>query len=167
MQGTKARDKKTISVFVCLFAFGLLAFQYGDRNGLNDMPFAKVKAMLADLSKAQSMAKLGNIDFIAGTLVQGKDVSLRGELTDANCYLNTGDHDYDHAFCAKFCVAAGSPILFIADDGGKVYVVLTAKNGLPLPETALNKLGVPGIVVRGKVLSAHGIDALALESAGS
>ncbi|HZR57875.1 MAG TPA: hypothetical protein VFA74_13455 [Terriglobales bacterium] len=164
-EGTKARDKETIRVFVCLLAFGLLAFQYGDRNGLNDMPFAKVKAI--GLSKAHSMAKQGNIDLLAGALVHGKEVSLRGELTDANCYLNTGDHAYDHAFCAKFCVAAGSPILFIADDGGKVYVVLTAKNGLPLPEAALNQLGIPGIMIKGQLLTAHGVDAIALESAGS
>jgi hypothetical protein len=131
------------------------------------MPFAKVQTMVPELSKAQALAKQGNIDLLAGTSVQGKDVSLRGELTDANCYLNSGDHAYDHAFCAKFCAAAGSPIVFIADDGGKVYVVLTAKNGVPLPQTALDQLGVPGIVVKGKMLSAHGVDAIAVESAGS
>jgi hypothetical protein len=161
------RGRKGTQSALCVLVFALLAFQYGDRNGMNDMPFAKVKNMVGELSKAQAMAKQGNIDLLAGTLVQGKDVSLRGELTDANCYLSSGDHAYDHAFCAKFCVAAGSPIVFIADDGGKVYVVLTAKNGIPLPDGALNQLGIPGIVVKGKTLSAHGVDAIALESAGS
>jgi hypothetical protein len=167
MEVMTARGRKKTQSALCVLVFALLAFQYGDRNGMNDMPFAKVKTMVGELSKAQAMAKQGNIDLLAGTLVKGKDVSLRGELTDANCYLSTGDHAYDHAFCAKFCVAAGSPIVFIADDGGKVYLVLTAKNGIPLPDSALNQLGIPGIVVKGKTLSAHGVDAIALESAGS
>jgi hypothetical protein len=167
MEVVPGRGSKRTQSVLCVLVFALLAFQYGDRNGMNDMPFAKVKTMVGELSKAQAMAKQGNIDLLAGTLVQGKDVSLRGELTDANCYLSAGDHAYDHAFCAKFCVAAGSPIVFIADDGGKVYVVLTAKKGAQLPDGALNQLGIPGIVVKGKTLSAHGVDAIALESAGS
>jgi hypothetical protein len=167
MKVIMAWGRKGTQSALCVLVFALFAFQYGDRNGMNDMPFTKVKNMVGELSKAQAMAKQGNIDLLAGTLVQGKDVSLRGELTDANCYLSSGDHAYDHAFCAKFCVAAGSPIVFIADDGGKVYIVLTAKNGIPLPDGALNQLGIPGIVVKGKTLSAHGVDAIAVKSAGS
>src|ERR1700737_2563951 len=71
---------KLAPAVVCLLVFGLLAFQYGDRNGMNDMPFAKVKAMVPELTEAQAMAKQGNIDLFAGALVEGKDVSLRGEL---------------------------------------------------------------------------------------
>jgi hypothetical protein len=167
MGGIKNRAVKQAQTVLCLLVFGLLAFQYGDRNGMNDMPFAKVKVMVPELIEAQAMAKQGNIDLFAGAFVDGKDVSLHGELTDANCYLSNGNHAYDHAFCAKFCAAAGSPVLFIADDGGKAYVVLTQKNGVPLPHTALDQLGVPGLIVRGKTLHAHGIDALAVASVGS
>jgi hypothetical protein len=163
----KTRAVKPVQALLCLLVFVLLAFQYGDRNGMNDMPFAKVKAMVPELIEAQAMAKQGNIDLFAGALVEGNEVSLRGELTDANCYLSNGNHAYDHAFCAKFCAAAGSPVLFIADDGGKAYVVLTLKNGVPLARVALDQLGVPGLVVRGTMLRAHGIDALAVASIGS
>jgi hypothetical protein len=67
----------------------------------------------------------------------------------------------------KFEICGRSPVLFIADDGGKAYVVLTLKNGVPLPPKVLDQLGIPGLVVRGKTLRAHGIDALAIASGGS
>ena len=156
-----------MQALLCALVFGLLAFQYGDQNGMNDMPFARVEGMVGDLGRAQAMAKQGNIDLFAAELAEGKDVSLRGELTDANCYLSNGSHAYDHAFCAKFCVAARSPILFISDDGGKVYLVLTLENGVRPSATELDKLGIPGVVVRARVLSVHGIEALAIASVGS
>jgi len=141
----------------------LCAFQFGDRNGLNNMPFAQVQPLVADLAKAQQMATTGNIELLAGQSLQGKDVSLRGELTDANCYLATHTHAYDHAFCAKLCAAAGSPLLFLPDDGGNPYVVLTSKNAVRLPDPILNQVGVPGIHIKAKIADSHDFPALAVE----
>lgn len=128
------------------------------------MPFAQVRRLVSDLPRARKMASDGNLELLAGKPVLGEAATLRGELTDANCFLGTHTHAYDHAFCAKFCAAAGSPLLFISDQGGLVYVVLTASNGVPLPESVLNLIGVPGIVVKGRTLEASGVRALALES---
>jgi len=86
----------------------LCAFQFGDRNGLNSMPFAQVQPLVSDLAKARQMADQGNIELLARQSLPGKEVSLRGELTDANCFLATHTHAYDHAFCAKLCAAAGT-----------------------------------------------------------
>jgi hypothetical protein len=110
------------------------------------------------------MAKQGNVDLLAGETMPGQPVTLRGEVTDANCYLGTHTHAYDHAFCAKFCVAAGGPLLFIPDQGGPVYLVVSEQNGVPIPENILDRIGVPGIVVKGKVLDADGLHALAVEA---
>jgi hypothetical protein len=158
-------NRVTVAFSVILFGIALL--QYGDRNDLNGMPFAKVQAMVADSARARRLAQQGNIDFFAGQAAPGSPTALRGELTDANCYLGNVEHGYDHAYCAKFCVAAGSPIVFIDDNGGKVYVVLTAQNGVPLPAKVLDQIGVPGVVVKGWVFQSHGIEALAVESIGS
>lgn len=130
---------------------------------MNDMPFARVQTFVSDLARAQQMAKQGNIELEAGQAVDGKLVHLRGELTDANCYLGLHVHAYDHAFCAKLCVAAGSPVLFISDEGGQVYLVLTAQNATKLPDNVFDKLGVPGILLTGKVLEAEGLRAFALQ----
>lgn len=91
-------------------------------------------------------------------------MSLRGEFTDANCFLSTHAHAYDHAFCAKLCVAAGSPLVFVSDTDGKLYVVLTSQNAMRLPESILDQIGIPGLKVQGKVLRADGFQALAVDS---
>jgi hypothetical protein len=141
----------------------LCAMQFGDRSGLNNMPFSQVQALVSDLGKAQALAKQGNIEFLGGQLVSGQSVRLRGELTDANCYLGTHTHSYDHAFCAKFCVASGNGLVFISDEQSKLYIVLTAKNGVRLPQEALDQIGVPGIVVKAKLLERASLPAIAVE----
>ena len=145
-------------------ALGLCAFQFGDRYGLNNMPFAQVQPLVSDLAKARNMAKQGNVDLLAGQIMPGQSVSLRGEVTDANCYLGTHTHAYDHAFCAKLCVAAGSPLLFVPDQGGQIYLVVSVLNGVRLPENVLDRIGVPGIVVKGKVLDTEGMHVFAVEA---
>jgi len=153
----------TIALLSTIAVLGLCAFQFGDRNGLNNMPFTQVQPLVADLAKARRMAKLGNIDLLAGNEMPGELVSLRGELTDANCFLGSHSHAYDHAFCAKLCAAAGSPLVFVSDQGGAVYLVLNERNGIKLPESVLDRIGVPGVVVKGKVLNRDGLRTLAVE----
>ena len=168
MQATSQRARPTkIFLIVSLSFLAVLllaAFQFGDNNGLNNLPFAQVQRLVSDLSKAKKMANDGNIELLAGQPVPGTPATLRGELTDANCFLVTHTHAYDHAFCAKFCAAAGSPLLFLSDQGGLVYVVLTARNGVQLPEKVLDLIGVPGIAVKGRTLDASGVRTLAIET---
>jgi hypothetical protein len=168
MQVTRQRARTTnrfLIATLCFLAVLLLAaFQFGDNNGLNNMSFSQVQRLVFDLPKAQKMAKAGNLELLAGRPVRGEVRTLHGEFTDANCFLGTHSHGYDHAFCAKFCAAAGSPLLFVSDQGGVVYVVLAATNGVPLPENALNLIGVPGILVKGKTFERNGVRALAVES---
>ncbi len=127
------------------------------------MPFTAVRPLALDLAKARKLAKQGNIDLFAGQDEPGDTVNLRGEITDANCYLGSHIHAYDHAFCAKVCAAAGGPIVFISDQGGEIYLVMSERNGIGLPENVLDRIGVPGIIVRGKVVNADGMRALAIE----
>ena len=152
-----------VAVLSALAVLGLCSFQFGDRYGLNNMPFSRVRPFVSDLTRAQRMAKEGNIELDAGQALKGQSVRLRGELTDANCYLSTHTHAYDHAFCAKLCVAAGSALLFVPDQGNQVYIVLTAQNGIKQPAEVLDQIGVPGILVMGKILEADGSRALALQ----
>ena len=158
------RSKKSVTALLgVVFVLGLCAFQFGDRNELNKMPYAEVETLVSDLAKAKTLAKQGNIDLLVGQVEPGDTVRVRGEITDANCYLGNHVHAYDHAFCAKLCAASGSPLVFIADKDGKVYLVLSEKNGVKLPENVLDRIGVPGIVVEGKPFEASGIHALAVQ----
>ena len=161
----RVRRAEINKLLLCVVAaLGLCAFQFGDRYGLNNMPFAQVQPMVSDLARARRMAKQGNVDLLAGQTMPGAAVTLRGEVTDANCYLGSHTHAYDHAFCAKLCAAAGSALLFIPDKGGQIYVVLSEQNGVRLPENVLDRIGVPGIVVKGKMLDTDGLRALAIEA---
>ena len=159
------RSKKSVTaLFGVVFVLGLCAFQFGDRNELNKMPYTKVQPLVSDLAKARALAKQGNIDLLVGQVEPGDTVRVRGEITDANCYLGSHVHAYDHAFCAKLCAADGSPLVFIADKNSEVYLVLSEKNGVRLPENVLDRIGVPGIVVEGKLLEASGTHALAIQA---
>ena len=152
-----------MAILGTITVLGLCGFQFGDRNELNKMPFRQVQRLALDLAKARNLAKQGNIDLLVGETEPGKTVTLRGEVTDANCYLGSHMHAYDHAFCAKLCVASGGPLVFLPDDGGEIYVVLNERNGMRVPENILDRIGVPGILVKGKVLNAEGLRALAVE----
>jgi hypothetical protein len=165
MPGTRF-DKKLLLLPSLLALGGLCSFQFGDNSGLNNMPFAQVEPLVSDPAKAQRMAKQGNIDLFIGHTVSGRPTQFHGEFTDANCYLTTHRHAYDHAFCAKFCIAAGAPLIFIPDQGGQVYIVLAARNGVRVPDNVLDHIGVPGTTVEGKVFDADGIHVLAVEGLG-
>jgi hypothetical protein len=150
----------------CAATLALCAMQFGDRSGLNNMSFAQVQALVSDLGKAQRLTKQGNIEFLGGQVAPGRALRLRGEFTDANCYLGYRTHGYDHSFCAKLCVAAGSSLVFVSDQQAKVYVVLTGKNGIRLPQDALDQIGVPGVEVVGRLVESDGVQALAVDSFG-
>lgn len=158
------RNEVAIAVLTSLMALGLCSFQYGDKYALNNMPFAEVQPLVFDLKKAQNLAKQGNIELYAGQAVSGQTIRLRGELADGNCYLGGQRHAYDHAFCAKLCVAAGSPLVFIPDQPGQLYIVLGAQNGVRLSKSVLDSIGVPGVVVKGRAFDADGLKALAIEA---
>lgn len=145
---------------------GLCAFQYGDKYNLNKMRFSEVTRLASDLPKSEKLAKEGNIELLVGKAVPGRPMQLRGELTDANCLLGSHEHAYDHAFCAKLCVAAGSPLVFLSDQGGQIYFVLTAKNGVKISDSILDKIVVPGVLVRGKLISAKNITGVAIDGIG-
>src|ERR1700726_2099686 len=73
MHPSRRRVIKFVSAIATL---GLCAFQFGDRNGLNNMPFGQVQPLVSDLAKARRLARQGNIDLLAGETVPGKAVSL-------------------------------------------------------------------------------------------
>jgi hypothetical protein len=142
--------RSALTLLSSIAVLGLASFQYGDKYNLNSMPFAEVSRLSSDLAKAQKLAKEGNIELLAGQAVRGTSVYLRGELTDANCLLTSREHAYDHAFCARLCVAAGSPLIFISDDGGKLYLLLTKQNAVKFPILFWTRLAFPGSWSEGK-----------------
>jgi hypothetical protein len=150
-----------------LLAAAFLWSQSGvTKEQLLDMPYAKVKTML---SNPQSTARLlttlkkNGVVAMGGVPIKGREVTLKGELIGAECYLGHGMRGHEYAFCAKACVAEGSPVLFIADNG-TTYLALPPKAGTPLPEKAYNDLGKSGVTVKAAEVDSHGFKALAIQS---
>jgi hypothetical protein len=54
--------------------------------------------------------------------VQGKAVSVVGEIVDLSCYLQVGKHGDKHRDCGQKCVKNGQPVGLLAADG-TVYLL--------------------------------------------
>jgi hypothetical protein len=63
--------RESAIALLALAALALCAFQFGDRYGLNSMPFAQVQRLASDLATAKKMAMQGNIDLFVGETMQG------------------------------------------------------------------------------------------------
>src|ERR1700693_669706 len=74
--------RRVIKLLSAIATLGLCAFQFGDRYGLNNMPFGQVQPLVSDLAKARRLAKQGNIDLLAGQTAAGEAGSHRGGITD-------------------------------------------------------------------------------------
>ena len=83
LRGGNRSKKSAPALLITIAAPGLCAFQFGDRNKLNKMPFTQAQQLVSDLPKARRMAKQGNIDLLVGQAELGEAASLRGEVTDA------------------------------------------------------------------------------------
>src|SRR6266446_5827222 len=53
--------RRVIKVLSAIATLGLCAFQFGDRNGLNNMPFGQVQPLVSDLGKARRLAGKGTL----------------------------------------------------------------------------------------------------------
>lgn len=60
---------------------------------------------------------------IEGKTLEGKPVSVVGEVIDLSCYLQVGKHGDKHRDCGQKCAKAGQPIGLLAKDG-TVFTVI-------------------------------------------
>jgi hypothetical protein len=154
------------AVLTLAVAAGLWAAQSSEHQNMNDWSYSKVKQMMSNPQSAKktvAMAKANNVMLMGGMFMGGKAVTMKGELTGADCYLSAGEHGPQHALCAKVCVLRGGPIVFIGANG-TTYLVLPPKDGVPFPEAVLDDLGKPGVTVHAHEIDSHGIKALSVDS---
>ncbi len=60
---------------------------------------------------------------IEGKTLQGKPVTVVGEVIDLSCYLQVGKHGDKHRDCGQKCAKAGQPIGLLAKDGAVFTVI--------------------------------------------
>jgi hypothetical protein len=93
----------------------------------------------------------------------GWAVSLRGKVTDANCYLGSHAQALRSCFLRQAARYCRQLFGFCFRPGGQVYIVVSERSAVRLPEVVLDRIGVPGVVVNGKAFEADGLRALAVE----
>jgi hypothetical protein len=153
-------------VLALAVAAGLWAEQGSSHQDMNDWSYSKVKQMLSNpqsAKKTMMMVKENHVMLMGGMPMGGTAVTLKGELTGADCYLSSNEHGHKHAMCAKACVAHGGPIVFLGPNGA-TYLVLPPKDGATYPENVLDDLGKPGVTVHAHEIDSHGIKALSVDS---
>lgn len=160
------RTYMILGVVAMALASGLWATQSVKSQDMNNWPYAKVKRLMSNPHSAKrvvKMAKKNGVLLMAGWSMGGTPVTMKGELTGADCYLSAGKHGHHHALCAKACVSHGGPIVFLGRNG-TTYLVLPPKDGAHYPEQVLNDLGEPGVTVHAHEIDSHGIKALSVDS---
>src|SRR5262245_39818800 len=60
---------------------------------------------------------------IMGKPVDGKPISVVGEIIDLSCYLQVGKHGDKHRECGQKCVRNGQPVGLLTEDG-TVYMLI-------------------------------------------
>jgi len=60
---------------------------------------------------------------VDGKPLQGKAVTISGEIIDLSCYLQLGKHGEKHKACGTKCLSAGQPIGLLTKEGG-VYLLI-------------------------------------------
>jgi hypothetical protein len=155
-----------LAILASVASLGLMAAQGTHQKDMNGWSYSKVKRAMSNPQTAKEtamMAKRNGVMLMGGMSMGGTPVTMKGELTGADCYLSSGDHGPAHAFCAKACVSHGGPIVFIAKNG-TTYLVLPPKDGAHYPMEVLNDLGKPGVTVHAHEIDSHGIKALSVDS---
>ena len=89
--------------------------------------------------------------------------SVTGHLRDSFCYMSMGAHGESHQKCAVGCAKAGIPVLLVADQGDKSYVLLPPKNAQSLPSSVIDKME-DQVTVTGQVYDKGGVRFLTVES---
>jgi hypothetical protein len=59
--------------------------------------------------------------------LNGKVVTVTGEILDLSCYLQLGKHGDKHASCGKKCIANGEPIGLVTK-AGAVYLLMAEEH---------------------------------------
>ncbi len=94
---------------------------------------------------------------------KGKEVTLKGEVIDLQCYLVHSDSSQgaDHAKCAQACLRKGLPAGLLTDDG-TLYVLLG-----PSHDSASELVADHGgsqVTVKGVVTEQNGVKALQIKT---
>ncbi len=83
-----------------------------------------------------------------------EEVTVKGEVIDMVCYLDSGKTGEKHAECAKMCIESGTPVGLKGEDG-KTYLIVGEHKPM---NKELAEHAAKTITVKGKLVSRDGIN---------
>lgn len=92
----------------------------GPTEGSYDKPYAEIGK---PVSASQPWSVTTVASSIMGKTLEGKPVTLVGEVIDVSCYLQVGKHGDKHRDCGQKCARNGQPIGLLLNDG-TVYTLI-------------------------------------------
>lgn len=100
-----------------------------------------------------------------------RDVLLRGEIIDPQCYFTHDSRGLEHASCARMCAKGGQDMAFLDEASGRIWPLIAAGHGRNPNDGLLDHIGKPveveGVVfARGanEVLLIHKVSPLGKDS---
>ena len=89
-----------------------------------------------------------------GTEPSSDTITVKGEVIDVVCYLESGASGTNHADCAKTCISSGLPVGLKGEDG-KIYLLFGDHKPM---NDELAQYAAQTITVKGKAVSGAGVN---------
>jgi hypothetical protein len=93
---------------------------------------------------------------------KGPTVTVKGEVVDMWCYMESGEHGSSHKTCATACAKGGNPI-GIVDSKGELYVTAGLQDHQPAVDLLVSKMSEQ-VTVTGTLVTKGGVRMLFIKS---
>ena len=93
---------------------------------------------------------------------KGSTVSVKGEVVDMWCYMESGEHGPSHKACATACAKGGNPI-GIVDSKGDIYVTAGLQDHQPARDLLVSKMSEQ-VTATGTLVAKGGVKMLFIKS---
>lgn len=96
------------------------------------------------------------------TQPKGPTVTVKGEVVDMWCYMESGEHGPSHKACATACARGGNPI-GIVDSRGDIYVTAGLQDHQPARDLLVSKMSEQ-VTTTGTLVAKGGVKMLFIKS---
>ena len=93
---------------------------------------------------------------------KGPTVTVKGEVVDMWCYMESGEHGPSHKACATACAKGGNPIA-IVDSKGDIYVTAGLQDHQPARDLLVSKMSEQ-VTANGTLVAKGGVKMLFIKS---
>jgi hypothetical protein len=95
----------------------------------------------------------------------GKEITVKGELVDMNCFMAHNGEGKDHAQCARQCIRGGAPLGLSTPDG-KVYLLVEDHSSFKTkrPYSQARRLVTETVTIKGTAYQRGGVKTIVVDA---